>query len=35
MSLFKSFGVFADGFGAILMLLTTAIIGGGTALIGV
>jgi len=32
---FKIFAAFADRFGSVLMVLTTAIIGAGAALIGV
>lgn len=35
MSAFKTFGQFADQIGSVLMLLTTALIGGATVLIGV
>ena len=35
MSTFKNFGMFADRIGSVLMLLTTALIGGATALIGI
>jgi len=35
MSVFKTFAAFADQFGSVLMVLTTAIIGAGAALIGV
>ncbi len=34
MSVFKTFAAFADRFGSVLIVLTTAIIGGATALIG-
>ncbi len=35
MFVFKTFAAFADRFGSVLMVLTTAVVGAGAALIGV